>query len=129
MPPARRQSTHQPAPVDSGAEALPASPRPALLAVTPAYRGNVLAPWLLIAEAWRYGKEQNLLKVWGEVPVANLPAYNRIGWPWKKIGPARLHWGEPCYPCMIDLDELENIVIRRAKTSALHKEVLASMYR
>ena len=101
----------------------------ALLAIAPAHRGNALAPWLLIAEAWRYGKQQNLLKVLGEVPVANLPAYNRIGWPWKKIGAARLHWGELCYPCTLDFDELESNAAHRAKTSALHKEVLASMYR
>lgn len=101
-----------------------------LLAIAPTHRGNLRAPWFLIAEAWRYGKQQNLLKVWGTIPVQNLLLYNRIGWPWKKIGPARPYWGdELCYPCMIDLDELEKIVIRRAETSTLHKEVLASMYR
>lgn len=101
----------------------------ALIAITATCRGNLLVAWLLIAEAWRYAKAERFLKIWAEIPVANFAAYNRIGWPYRRIGPARLHWGEPCYPCMMDLDELEATVASRAKKSALHAKVFASMYR
>ena len=96
----------------------------ALVAVTPQFRVRHDLLWQLFLTMWRWCADNDIAELWAEVPVENLPLYNRLGWNLRVAGPERLHWGEPCYPCRVGIRELADDFARRARTSAAYRRRL-----
>lgn len=85
-----------------------------LLALAPPFRGSAACLWSLCFEMWRHCRDIGLRTLLMEVPPRNLRIYRRLGWPLEVIGPERLHWGEPCFPCSLCLDAAAASVLEKA---------------
>lgn len=85
-----------------------------LLAVAPDFRGSTACLWALCVEMWRHCRNIGLQTLLMEVPPRNVRIYRRLGWPLEVIGPDRLHWGEPCFPCSLCLDAVAASVLEKA---------------
>ena len=96
----------------------------ALVALTPSLRARHDLLWQLFLTMWRWCADNDIAELWAEIPVANLPLYNRLGWNLYVAGPERLHWGEVCYPCRVGIGELEDGFAKMARTSAAYRRRL-----
>jgi hypothetical protein len=95
----------------------------ALLALSKDARGLFGQLWPLCPlclSLWRVCRARGILDLWAAVPPRNLPLYRRMGWPLRIVGPLRPHWGEECYPCLLNMDEAEWLVRERARTSPFY---------
>ncbi len=80
--------------------------------------------WLPCIEVWRYCRREHIRDIWLEATPATLRVYNRLGWCLEVIGPLRTHWGEDCFPCRMDLDEVAATIAERAGHSDLYRRLL-----
>ena len=97
----------------------------ALIAFLSEYRGKCALFWRVLVEVWRYCHQQGINELWMEITPRILKLYRKLGWPLEVMGPLRHHWGEECYPCMVDVQELEDLFIGKARQSSFYQELLA----
>lgn len=100
----------------------------ALLALDKPVRGKNRLFWLLCVEMWRYCQATGITTLWMEVTPANLRCYHRLGWPLHVAGPLRSHWGEDCFPCCLDMREVEAAVVQKARSSLLYQAIVQQAY-
>jgi hypothetical protein len=91
----------------------------ALLALKKEYRGNVRALWALCIEMWKYCPTVGITNLLVEVPVLRYQIYQRFGWSLEKIGVAKNHWGEKCYPCLLNIEKTGQSVSAMAAKAPL----------
>jgi hypothetical protein len=97
----------------------------AVLAVVPEWRGKFGGLfWLLAAEMWRHCVLTGIKELWLEATPRTLRCYRRLGWPLQVRGELRLHWGEPCYVCSLDVCQVAGELARRAVRSPAYRSVL-----
>jgi len=101
----------------------------AFLALAPHYRGNRSAFWLLCTELWRFCIVHAIQVLWFEAPPTILRLYRVLGWPLVVEGPARLHWGEPTYPCSMQMEELTEVFIQKAKERPAFRKIVQQALR
>ncbi len=58
-----------------------------------------------------------------------LKLYRRIGWPLKVIGELRMHWGEECNLCQMQVLEFAGSILARAIRSSVYRELVCQAYR
>ena len=100
-----------------------------MLTVKPKYRTSRTLFWRLCAEMWRYCWRQEIKTLWLEATPATYRKYVRLGWPLKIIGESRMHWGEECFPCELDLTEAASELALRAVGSTAHRTILTQLFR
>jgi hypothetical protein len=97
----------------------------AVLAVEPQWRGRFGGLfWLLAAEMWRHCVLTGVEELWLEATPRTLRCYRRLGWPLQVRGDLRMHWGEPCYVCSLDVCQVAGELARRAVRSPAYRSVL-----
>ena len=101
----------------------------ALLAFNAEHRGDLTALWAVGVEMWRHCACNGVREIWAELPERNLRLYRRIGWPFEVRGALRDHWGEPCWPCSMGVDDVHRVVAARAARSPLFATALAQAFR
>lgn len=101
----------------------------ALLALDKPVRGKNRLFWLLCVEMWRYCRAKGITTLWMEVTPANLRCYHRLGWPLHVAGPLRSHWGENCFPCCMNVREVEEAVVQKARLSSAYQAIVQQAYR
>jgi len=84
-----------------------------VLALTPEFRGEPRNLWTLCTEMWRLSRAEGFEHLYMEVPVANYRIYQRLGWSLKICGPTRQHWGESCYPCLVNVAAVEQAILAK----------------
>jgi hypothetical protein len=96
-----------------------------VLAVIPEWRGRFGGLfWLLAAEMWRHCVLNGIEELWLEATPRTLRCYRRLGWPLQVRGDLRMHWGEPCYVCSLDVCQVAGELARRAVRSPAYRSVL-----
>jgi len=97
----------------------------AVLAVEKAWRGKSGGLfWLLAVEMWRYCVGAGVRELWLEATPRTLQCYQRLGWPLHIRGELRMHWGEPCYLCSMEVREVAGSLVERALKSASYRGIL-----
>ncbi|MCX6378701.1 MAG: hypothetical protein NT023_04365 [Armatimonadetes bacterium] len=100
-----------------------------ILALGAEYRGREGLFWSLCVEMWRYCVAQKMEAVLLECTPPMLKLYRRIGWPLKVIGELRMHWGEECYLCQMQVLEFAGSILARAIRSSVYRELVCQAYR
>ena len=101
----------------------------AMLGLLAQARGHPLHFWRLGIEMWRYGVAHGLTTLFIEVTPRVLPLYRHLGWPLTVCGAPRLHWGEECYLCTMELPEVAQVLLRRAQKSRHYQAIIAQALR
>lgn len=101
----------------------------AILALTPAFRGQGMLFWRLGVEMWRYCVAEGLTTLFLEVTPRVLPLYRRLGWPLEIVGEPRFHWGEECFLCTLGVPEVAEALLRRAEHSPYYHQIVAQAFR
>ncbi len=96
-----------------------------VFAIRKEYRARPGVLWLPCLEVWRYCRRFGIRELWLEATPSTLRVYRRLGWPLETVGEARLHWGEECVLCRVDLDEAAAAVAERACTSEFYRRLFA----
>ena len=101
----------------------------AVLAVLPEYRGKDCgaAFWSLGVALWRHCIEQGVKTVYLEATPKMLRCYRLLGWPLVVVGELRGHWGEPCYPCTLNIREIAGSLAERAIASTTYRGIVEAM--
>jgi GNAT superfamily N-acetyltransferase len=101
----------------------------AVLAVLPEYRGHDggAAFWGLGSALWRYCIQQEVKAIWLEATPKMLRCYRLLGWPLEVIGELRTHWGEPVYPCKLEMRAVAGSLAERALTSTTYRGIIDTM--
>ena len=105
-------------------EAAPRNAHIAILALQPQYRGCVRLFWSLCAECWRFCVGQGIEALTLEVTPLMLRRYVRLGWPLEVIGALRLHWGEDCYLCRVDIRAVAGSMLMRCVRSPIYRPLV-----
>lgn len=84
---------------------------------------NQICPFELCAVMWRWACQNEIEHLAIECPVGRLAAYRRLGWLPTSLGPVANHWGEPCVPCIIDLNAAYTHLARRALVSPIFNRI------
>ena len=105
-------------------ETAPRTAHIAILAIQPQYRGSVRLFWSLCAECWRFCVGQGIEALTLEVTPLMLRRYCRLGWPLEVIGDLRLHWGEDCYLCQVDLRSVAGSMLMRCVRSPIYRPLV-----
>ncbi len=101
----------------------------AMLGLVSAARGHPLHFWRLAIEMWRYCIAAHLMTLFIEVTPRVLPLYRHVGWPLTICGERRLHWGEECYLCRMELPEVARVLLTRAQNSPHYQSIIAQALR
>jgi len=99
----------------------------AVLALRREFRGKGQGDlfWRLVIALWRHCVLVGIYTLYLEVTPRVLPLYQRLGWPLQVCGPERLHWGEPCLICSLDVRQVAGALAERAICSATYRDILA----
>lgn len=100
-----------------------------VLALTSEFRGKRQALWTLCTEMWRYCKTRGFEQLILVVPTPNLRVYNRLGWSLEVSGPERLHWGEPCLPCRLNVATVEAAMQSKARIAPSLRPLIDQAFR
>ena len=100
-----------------------------IMALEEQYRGQSALFWLLAAEMWRYCVGEGIGCLFIEVTPRVLPIYQRMGWPLVIQGEKRLHWGEDCYLCSMEVPEVTSELLRRSERSMSYRAVATQAFR
>jgi hypothetical protein len=100
-----------------------------VLAVTRRHRGRPALFWLLCSEAWRLCVLEGIDCLVIEVTPGMLERYRRVGWPLEIIGDLRMHWGEECYLCRMDVCTLAGTMLVRALRSPMYRGLVSRAIR
>lgn len=98
----------------------------AVLALRREFRGKDQGGlfWRLVIALWRHCVLSNIETLYLEVTPRVLPLYQRLGWPLQVCGPERLHWGEPCLVCSLDVRQVAGALAEKALYSATYRDIL-----
>lgn len=80
--------------------------------------------WLLATEMWRHCVLSGVGELWLEATPRTLRCYQRLGWPLQVRGELRTHWGEPCFPCSLDVCQVAGELAQRAVRSPAYRSVV-----
>ena len=100
-----------------------------MLTVKPEYRRSPTLFWQLCAEMWRYCWRQEIKTLWLEATPETHNKYVRLGWPLKIMAEGRVHWGEECFPCELDLMQAASDLAVRSIRSGLPRAILSQLFR
>ena len=64
-----------------------------------------------------------------EATPATLKLYQRLGWPLEIIGDLRPHWGEGCYLCRMDVQDVAAALALKAQKSQTYRLLVEQAYR
>ena len=92
-----------------------------VLALQSRYRNRPSLFWSLCAELWRFLVAEGMEAVILEATPAMLARYCRLGFPLERIGELRLHWGEDCYLCRMDLRMVAGAMLMQAGKSPIYR--------
>ena len=95
-----------------------------VLAMRREYRGRLRLFWSLCAEFWRFCVAENIDTIVVETTPAMLVRYRRLGWPLEVIGDLRLHWGEECYLCRLDVRSVAGSMLMRSLRSSIYRALV-----
>ncbi len=100
----------------------------AVLAVLPEWRGrdSGAAVWSLGIALWRHCIESGVKTIYLEATPKMLRCYKLLGWPLEPIGELREHWGEPCYPCRLEMRSVAGSLAERALTSTTYRRIFTT---
>ena len=56
-----------------------------------------------------------------EATPSTLRLYRRLGWPLEVVGELRMHWGEECYLCRMDVQEVAAALAAKARKSDTYR--------
>jgi hypothetical protein len=101
----------------------------AVLALDPAFRGKDFLFWSLGIEMWRFCVTEGISTLFLEVTPRVLPIYRRLGWPLEVYGEKRLHWGEDCYLCSLDVPRVAEALLRRSGRSSYYRRIVSQAFR
>jgi hypothetical protein len=113
--------------VDIAADGRPA--HVTILALRPEYRGRHGLFWPLCVELWRWCVAEHVKTVVLEATPIMLERYRRVGWPLSVIGERRIHWGEECLLCRMQVDEVAGSLLARALRSAIYRPLILQAIR
>jgi len=99
----------------------------AVLALRREFRGKDQGGlfWRLVIALWRHCVRSGIETLYLEVTPRVLPLYQRLGWPLQVCGPERIHWGEPCLVCSLDVRQVAGALAEKALCSATYRGILA----
>lgn len=100
-----------------------------ILALERQYRGRSRLFGSLCVELWRWCVARNVRQIVIEATPPTLRLYQRIGWPLEIIGGLRAHWGEECYLCRMDVEQVAEALVRKASRSISHRALVEQAYR
>lgn len=101
----------------------------AMLALKKEWRGKATTSgalfWSVAIAMWRHCVQRGIKELWLEATPRTLRCYQRLGWPLQIRGPLRVHWGEPCYICSLNVREVAGALAEKALASPTHRHLLA----
>lgn len=99
----------------------------AVLALRREFRGKDQGDlfWRLVIALWRHCVLSGVHTLYLEVTPRVLPLYRRLGWPLQVCGPERIHWGEPCLVCSLDVRQVAGALAEKALRSDTYRDILA----
>ena len=100
-----------------------------VLAIAQRFRNTPQLLWTLCTEVWRSCGQLGVKNLLMEVPVQNYRIYQRLGWALEIIGAERDHWSEPCYPCRINIDVLEQSIVAKVEKAPSLRHITDQAYR
>lgn len=100
-----------------------------ILALEREYRGHPGLFWPLCVELWRWCYAGGIHTLFLEATPATMRVYQRMGWPLEVVGELRPHWGEDCYLCRTDIQQMEQEIICRASQSVRYRAFLEQAHR
>ena len=100
-----------------------------VLALREEYRGRFGLFWPLCVELWRCCCAQGVQAIIVEATAATLRLYQRLGWPLEIIGDLRPHWGEDCYLCRMDVQDVAAALALKAQKSKTYRLLVEQAYR
>jgi hypothetical protein len=100
-----------------------------VLAVRREHRGRPALFWLVCSEAWRLCAQEGIDGLTLEATPDMLQRYRRVGWPLEVIGDLRMHWGEECYLCRMDVCTLAGTMLVRALRSPMYRDMVVRAIR
>ncbi len=95
-----------------------------ILALERKYRGHPGLFWPLCVELWRWCHASGIRTLFLEATPTTMRVYQRMGWPLEIVGELRPHWGEDCYLCLTDIQQMEQEISCRASRSARYHAFL-----
>lgn len=101
----------------------------AILAVRPERRGHLRLFWPLCVEMWRFCIIHDIETLVVEATPPMLARYLRLGWPLQQIGEERLHWGEPCILCRMEVQAVAGAMLMRAMRSPAFRALVGQAMR
>jgi hypothetical protein len=101
----------------------------AIMAFSPAFRGEGRLFWHLAAEMWRHCVGTRVTKLYIETSPRILPIYRRLGWPLKTEGELRRQWGAPTYLCSLGIPDVAEALLRRSEHSTYYRQIVSQAFR
>ena len=92
-----------------------------IMALREEYRGRFGLFWPLCVELWRHCGSHGIRSIVLEATPSTLRLYRRLGWPLEVVGELRMHWGEECYLCRMDVQEVAAALAAKAKKSDTYR--------
>lgn len=92
-----------------------------IMALREEYRGRFGLFWPLCVELWRYCGAQGIRFIVLEATPPTLRLYRRLGWPLEIMGELRMHWGEECYLCRMDVQDVAEALAAKAEKSNTYR--------
>ena len=100
-----------------------------ILALSQKYRGKQGLFWSLCIEMWRFCTEQGMDTLVLEATPSMMERYRKLKWPLESIGDLRLHWGEECYLCQMDLRTAAGAMLIQAQRSPSYRTLIGKAAR
>ncbi len=95
-----------------------------ILALHPEWRGRAGLMWPLCVALWRVCKESGVQALLLEATPPTLKVYRRLGFPLEVIGELRMHWGEECHLCRMEMAEVEAVLRGKAERSPAYRKII-----
>ncbi len=100
-----------------------------VLAIRRECRGRSGFFWPLCAELWRLCACEGVGTIVLEATPRMLERYRRVGWPLEVAGDLRLHWGEECYLCKMDVRTVAGSLLQLALRSSSYRALIVQAVR
>ena len=100
----------------------------AMLALAAGQRGDPLLFWRIVVEAWRYCVAEGITTLMIEVTPRVLTLYRRLGWPLVIVGDRRIHWGEDCFLCSLNVAEVAASLLGRSFRARYARQVVMQAF-
>ena len=98
-----------------------------IMALCREHRGTAKLLWPLCVAMWRYCAANGITDITLEVTPKLYHLYRRLGWPLETIGELRMHWGEPCLLCRMEVVDVAGAMVIRATRSPAYQAIVALM--